>query len=127
MIVYDMRIGLVRQIPDGDKVTGRVLEVLTAARAGGYRVFFTRHMNLPPAQSGVSQLRRAMAWQRAGSLEEVTPFMQRDSPSSRLCQSSPRITHPSPVPVNGERQPCTAACDRARSRLPADLYGGPHS
>ena len=87
-----MRIGLVRQIPDGDKVTGRVLEVLTAARAGGYRVFFTRHISLPPAQSGVSQLRRAMAWQRAGSLEEVTPFMQRDSPSSRSCQSSPSPT-----------------------------------
>ena len=46
VIVYDMQAGVVRQLPDGGAQTAeRVSRVLTAARAGGYPVFFTRHMS----------------------------------------------------------------------------------
>ena len=46
LIVYDMQVGVLRQLPDsGAEAIERVSRVLTAARAGGYPVFFTR---LPP-------------------------------------------------------------------------------
>ena len=55
LLVYDMQVGLVRQLQDGPQVVARVLEVLGAARRVGMRVFFTRHLSLPPALMGVSQ------------------------------------------------------------------------
>jgi nicotinamidase-related amidase len=59
-----MQVGIVSQIADGRQVVERVGRVLQAAREGGYRVFFTRHMSLPNEVAGVIQLRTAMAWQR---------------------------------------------------------------
>ena len=54
LIVYDMQVGIVSQLKTGPAVVARVREVLEAARAGGFRVFFTRHMSLPNAVAGVS-------------------------------------------------------------------------
>jgi nicotinamidase-related amidase len=84
LIVYDMQVGVVRQIEDGAGLTARVVEVLGAARAAGVRVFFCRHMSLPKELMGVFQLRMAMAWQRVGSVDEVRPWFLRDSPGFQL-------------------------------------------
>jgi biuret amidohydrolase len=84
LIVYDMQVGVVRQIADGPQVTARVVEVLDAARRAGVRVFFTRHMSLPVELMGVSQLRSAMAWQRKDRVEEVVSPFLRDSPGFEL-------------------------------------------
>jgi len=80
LLVYDMQVGIVRQVPDGAQTAARVAEVLHAAREGGYRVFFTRHMSLPKEVAGVFQLRQAMAWQRVDRVEDVKPWFLRDSP-----------------------------------------------
>jgi nicotinamidase-related amidase len=70
VIVYDMQAGVVRQLPDGGAETmERVSRVLAAARAGGYPVFFTRHMSLPARLMGVAQRRTAMAWQHVDDPE----------------------------------------------------------
>ena len=75
LIVYDMQAGIVVQLPDGVEVTKRVVDVVGAARAGGFRVFYTRHMSLPNEVAGVSQLSTAMAWQRVEHVEQVkAPF-----------------------------------------------------
>jgi nicotinamidase-related amidase len=84
LVVYDMQVGIVSQIENGQQVTDRVLQVLEAARAAGIRVFFTRHMSLPKELMGVSQLRMAMAWQRVKSVDEVKPWFLRDSPGFHL-------------------------------------------
>lgn len=84
LLVYDMQIGILRQIEGGDRITARVVRVLQAARAAGVRVFFLRHMSLPKELMGLSQWRMAMAWQRADSAEEVTPWFLRDSPGFQL-------------------------------------------
>ena len=47
LIVYDMQVGIVSQVPAGSGIVERVGQVLQAAREGGLRVFFTRHMSLP--------------------------------------------------------------------------------
>lgn len=55
VIVYDMQVGVLSQLPDGG-VTAlqRASEVLAAVRAGGYPVFYTRHMSLPPRLMGTA-------------------------------------------------------------------------
>ena len=84
LIVYDMQVGIVSQIADGQRVVERVRGVLQAAREGGYRVFFTRHMSLPNEVAGVIQLRTAMAWQHVNRIDIVKPAFLRDSPQFRI-------------------------------------------
>ncbi len=84
LIVYDMQVGILRQLKDGAAIVAKVVQVLRAAREAGIRVFFTRHMSLPKELMGAFQLRMAMAWQRVGSVVEVRPWFLRDSPGFQL-------------------------------------------
>jgi biuret amidohydrolase len=71
LLVYDMQVGVVGQIPDGAAITDRVGAVVDAARATGIRIVYTRHMFLPKEMSGVYALRTAMAWQHVNTVAEV--------------------------------------------------------
>jgi nicotinamidase-related amidase len=84
LVVYDMQIGIIRQIPNGSEIVARVKLVLKAARATGLRVFFMRHMSLPKEVSGVFQLRMAMAWQKVKTVADVKPWFLRDAPGFQL-------------------------------------------
>src|SRR5437588_8242623 len=84
LVVYDMQVGIVKQIENGQQITNKVVQVLTAARKAGIRVIFTRHMSLPKELMGVSQYRMAMAWQRVKSPNEVKPWFLRDAPGFHL-------------------------------------------
>ena len=84
LLVYDMQVGIVRQIADGPRIVERVQRVLETARGAGMRVFFTRHLSLPLELMGASQYRMAMAWQRVDRPELVKPWFLRDSPGFAL-------------------------------------------
>jgi biuret amidohydrolase len=92
VIIYDMQVGVLRQLPDGGaEATRRVSEVLAAARDGGYPVFFTRHMSLPVRLMGTAQLRTAMRWQQVDSPEKVESWFLRDTAGFEIApQLSPR-------------------------------------
>lgn len=91
LIVYDMQVGIVRQIANGPEITDRVLQVLNAARNAGVRVFFTRHLSLPRELMGAFQIRTAMAWQRVQSPDDVKPWFTRDAPGFQLvAEMAPR-------------------------------------
>ena len=92
VIVYDMQAGVLRQLPDeGAEAVERVSRVLTAARAGGYPVFFTRHMSLPVKLMGTAQLRTAMAWQHLDDPAKVESWFMRDMPGFQIVpELSPR-------------------------------------
>jgi nicotinamidase-related amidase len=79
LLVYDMQLGVLSQIPQRDEVVEAVGRVLEAARRAGVRVFFLRHMSLPKNLAGAFQLRQAMAWQRVTDVNEVEPWFLRDS------------------------------------------------
>jgi biuret amidohydrolase len=80
LIVYDMQIGILKQIKNPAEIIGRVSKVLHAARAAGVRVVFMRHMSLPKELMGTFQYRMAMAWQRTDDPNAVNPWFLRDSP-----------------------------------------------
>src|SRR5437763_2947239 len=84
LLVYDMQVGVIRQIKNGPEIVARAKLVLEAARAAGLRVFFMRHMSLPKEAAGVFQLRMAMAWQRVSTVADVNPWFLRDSPGFQL-------------------------------------------
>src|ERR1700756_922887 len=92
LIVYDMQADVLRQLPDsGAEAIERASRVLTAARAGGYPVFFTRHMSLPVRLMGTAQLRTAMAWQHVDDPEKVQSWFVRDAPGFAIgADRSPR-------------------------------------
>ncbi|MFD0362604.1 cysteine hydrolase family protein [Nocardia sp. GCM10030253] len=89
LIIYDMQVGIVSQIPDGDKIVQACVQLRDAARANGFRVFYTRHMSLPTPVAGVSQLRMAMAWQRVDDPAEVRSSFPQGSPQFEL---APELT-----------------------------------
>lgn len=83
LIVYDMQVGIMSQLPHGAEVTARVGEVLEAARSAGVRIFFMRHLSLPAECAGVFQLRQAAMWQRLKTAADVQPWFLRGQPGVR--------------------------------------------
>jgi biuret amidohydrolase len=79
LLVYDMQVGICNQIKTGNRIVAQVGRALSAARATGMRVVFTRHLSLPKAWMGVTQFRMAMAWQRKDEPDAVAPWFLRDS------------------------------------------------
>jgi len=84
LVVYDMQVGILNQIKNGNQITQQVLKVLTAARAAEVRVFFSRHLSLPKELMGMFQFRVAMAWQRVDSPDQVNPWFLRDTPGFQI-------------------------------------------
>ncbi|MET9293481.1 cysteine hydrolase [Streptomyces sp. NPDC003077] len=84
LLVYDMQVGILGQIPERERVVARVREVLDTARAAGVRTFFLRHVTLPTSLMGAGQLRMWRGWQgRERAAEVVSPFPA-DAPQSQL-------------------------------------------
>jgi biuret amidohydrolase len=84
LLVYDMQVGILEQIPDRERVIRNVGEALDAARAAGVRTYFTRHVTLPVTLMGVAQLRMWRAWQRVDRVEDVrSPFLP-DAPQTQI-------------------------------------------
>ena len=84
LLVYDMQVGILEQIAEPEEVVRNVRAVLEAARATGVRTYFTRHVTLPVALMGASQLRLWRAWQRVDRLEDVrSPFLP-DAPQTQI-------------------------------------------
>jgi nicotinamidase-related amidase len=84
LVVYDMQVGIVRQIGNGSAVTESVAHVLDSARSNGVRVIFARHMSLPLKLMGGFQLRQAMAWQKLADPDQVQPWFLRSSPAFEI-------------------------------------------
>jgi biuret amidohydrolase len=83
-LVYDMQVGISSQIEAGGRITEQVARVLSAARARGMRVVFTRHLSLPKTWMGAAQFRMAMAWQKKEEPDAVVPWFLRDSPAFQI-------------------------------------------
>lgn len=84
IIVYDMQAAIVPQIDAGPSIVKGCQQLLAAARSGGYRIFYTRHIFLPNSSAGVGQFRRAMVWQRKDDPNDTKPFFTAKSPASQI-------------------------------------------
>ncbi|THD44598.1 MAG: cysteine hydrolase [Bradyrhizobium sp.] len=84
LVVYDVQVGIRRQIKDGDTIVRAIAQVLEASRAAGVRVFYSRHMSLPKKLMGAMQIRTSMAWQRIDNPADASPWFLRDSPDFQI-------------------------------------------
>src|SRR5579872_3779108 len=84
LVVYDMQVGILRQIKNPEAIVAKVLHVLESAREAGVRIVFMRHMSLPKELMGAFSYRMAMAWQRTDDPEKVVPWFLRGSPGFEI-------------------------------------------
>jgi nicotinamidase-related amidase len=84
LVVYDMQVGVLSQIADGDRVVANVARVLDAARSRRVRTVFMRHYMLPAELAGASQLRQAKTWQGAARAADTRPLIPHGSPGFQL-------------------------------------------
>jgi nicotinamidase-related amidase len=84
LVVYDMQVGILRQIADADRVLANVLRILTAARDRGVRTVFMRHYFMPTELAGVGQLRQAKIWQQKAHASETRPLIPHGAPGFEL-------------------------------------------
>jgi biuret amidohydrolase len=91
LVLYDLQEGILRQIADREKVLARAAALLQAAREADVRVLFVRHVTLPVALMGASQMRMWLAWQGASTPEAVLSPFPPDAPQSQIvAEVSPR-------------------------------------
>jgi len=84
LVVYDMQVGIVSQMNGAPAILSKVVEILAAAREGGLRIIFTRHLSMPKKLMGRFQMRQAMAWQRTTDPDQVRPWFLRGSPGFEI-------------------------------------------
>lgn len=84
LLVYDVQVGIVNQVADGERVTTQVVALVRAARAAGMRIVFTRHISAPLAVAGTAALRTAMLWQRRTDVADVVDPFPPDAPQTQL-------------------------------------------
>jgi len=93
LLVYDMQVGILRQLRHGRDILARVAEVLAVAREVGLRTCFLRHTSLPKNLMGVFQMRQALAWQRKASMDDVHPWFLHGSDAHAVVpELAPRET-----------------------------------
>ena len=84
LLVYDMQVGILRQIADGERVLANVLRLLEAARERRVRTIFLRHYFMPTRLAGVYALRQAKLWQRQSRAADTRPLIPYGSPGFEL-------------------------------------------
>ena len=52
LLIYDMQVGIARQIKVADVIIAKVGQLLKTARAANVRTFFTRHMSFATSPHG---------------------------------------------------------------------------
>jgi nicotinamidase-related amidase len=92
LVVYDMQVGICRQVADSSVIVERVGQALEAARTADMRVAFTRHLSLPQRWMGRVQLRMAMGWQRQTDPDAVQPWFMPDAEATQIVpELKPRV------------------------------------
>ena len=90
LLIYDMQVGIVPQIPDGKRITDGCQALVSTAKQIGIRVFYTRHISLPVKAAGVTQIRRSMIWQHKDDpAATVSPFLATARSSSIVPELAP--------------------------------------
>ncbi len=84
LLVYDMQIGIARQVEGSEETALRIADIVAAARGAGMRIAFCRHLSLPKPWMGLFATRMAMTWQRTDDPEQVKPWFLRDSEAVRI-------------------------------------------
>ena len=84
LLVYDMQVGILRQMKQAEAVVEKVKAVLDVAREVGLRTYFVRHTSLPKNLMGRFQFRQALAWQRTDDPDAIVPWFPRGAAATEI-------------------------------------------
>jgi nicotinamidase-related amidase len=84
LLVYDMQVGILRQVPDSRALLPAATRAVAAARRCGMRIVYMRHTSPPLAWTGAFQMRMALAWQRKSDPAEIVPWFPRGAPDVEI-------------------------------------------
>jgi len=84
LLVYDMQVGIMRQMANADAIVERVGAMLAVAREVRLRTYFVRHTSLPKNLMGRFQMRQAMAWQRTDDPHAIVPWFPRGAAATEI-------------------------------------------
>jgi nicotinamidase-related amidase len=84
LLVYDMQVGVLRQIEDADQVLANVLSLVAVARERRVRTVFLRHYFMPTRLAGTYALRQAKIWQHRPRAAETRPLIPHGTPDFQL-------------------------------------------
>jgi nicotinamidase-related amidase len=84
LLIYDMQVGICRQLSCGPTITEACRRLRDRCRAAGVPVDYSRHLSLPVLWMGAFQTRMAMAWQRVEDPAAVKPWFLRGAPGFEL-------------------------------------------
>ena len=104
LLVYDMQRGIAKQISEAERVIAACKTAIDAARRVGMRIAYSKHMSLPGAWLGSTQLRTAMMWQRVQKPEEVKGWFARGSEASEIVPELNEGTLSALDELKGERR-----------------------
>jgi len=84
LLVYDMQIGITRQVKGTDAIVDRIALLVAAARKAGMRIAFCRPHSLPKRWTGVAAMRMALAWQRKDDPADMACWFPRGEASTDI-------------------------------------------
>lgn len=84
LLIYDMQVGVVSQVREGQQIVERVGRLIQSARLARIRVVYSRHYFMPKVWSGVAQLRMAKTWQRVQRAADVQDRLLHGSPEFQV-------------------------------------------
>jgi biuret amidohydrolase len=84
LLVYDMQVGVLRQVANADRVLANVMSLLAAARERRVRTIFLRHYFMPTRLAGTYALRQAKIWQHQSRAADTRPLIPHGSPGFQL-------------------------------------------
>src|SRR3954447_12705041 len=84
LVIYDMQVGVLRQVDAAERVLANTVRALEAARAARVRTVFVRHVTLPIELMGAAQLRMWRSWQRVSRAADVVPPFPPDAPQTQI-------------------------------------------
>lgn len=88
LLVYDMQVGIVPYVHNGDAVVTHTAGLIHAARKASVPIFYSRHFSLPLGFAGVAQLRSALRFQRTNRVDQLRAHLL---PGSKEYQLVPGI------------------------------------
>jgi nicotinamidase-related amidase len=84
LLIYDMQVGICRQVPCGPSISEACVRLRDRCRAASVPVAYSRHLSLPSRWMGAFQTRMAMAWQRLDDPAAVKPWFLRGTSGFEL-------------------------------------------
>jgi biuret amidohydrolase len=84
LLVYDMQVGITRQVKDAPRIVNVISTLIGKARERELRIAYSRHLSAPRAWLGATATRTGMSWQRLQDPTNVALPFAREAAATQI-------------------------------------------